>query len=229
MTLSDFQRWLNERGAVLTVDGKPGPATRAAIIDTFRNRNAPAVTPQDIALLAARLNCSPRQIAAAALTESNGGGWDDTGLLKCLWERHFLWRRVKFAVPFLSDPKPGGYTIDADHDGFNDSWEKLADAAMRWGPDIAFECASFGKFQVMGAHWKALGYASALDMVWQQTRSEAAQYEVFARYIEVNGMKGAVRSISADPRACLAFAIGYNGKGQKGYDQRTANNYRRLG
>src|SRR5690606_38594911 len=135
------------------------------------------------------------QIKAVAKVESAGGGWDNAGLLKCLWERHYLWRRVKVAVPLLSNPSPGGYTIDADRDGINDSWEKLADATLRFGAGPSFECASFGKFQIMGAHWKALGYPTVLDFVWALSRSEAAHYDAFARYIEVNGLAPALRRV----------------------------------
>lgn len=222
-----LQIWLNYHGASLAMDGKPGPATRNAVIETFRNKNAPAITFPEMRAIAERLGCTTRQLAAVAKVESGGGGWDDAGLLKCLWERHYMWRRVKVAVPGLSAPNGGGYTVDADGDGINDSWEKLADASMRWGFGLAAECASFGKFQVMGAHWKALGYPSVAEMIWGLSRSEAAHYELLARFIDVNGLKSALRSISEKPETCLAFARGYNGKGQQGYDKRIADAYAR--
>lgn len=226
MTPTELQVWLNAHGAALTVDGQCGPMTRAAIIETFRNSSAPAVTPGEIQMIADRLGASARQVRAVAKVESNGGGWDDAGLLKCLWERHYLWRRIRMAVPFLSDPKPGGYTIDADRDGINDSWEKLADAACRFGFGAAAECASFGKFQVMGAWWRKLGYPSVIEFVWGLSRGELAHYEVFARYIEFNGLVPALRRVDGNPANCLALARGYNGKGQKGYDGRIAGAFR---
>lgn len=210
MTVLAIQQFLNTRGARLAEDGKGGPATRAAILDTFRNADAPAITPAQIKRLAERLGGTTAQVAAVAKVESAGGGWDNAGRLKCLWERHWLWRRVRIAVPLLSNPKPGGYTVDADRDGVNDSWEKLADAACRFGT-VAFECASFGKFQIMGGHWKALGYASPLDFVWLLSRDEAAHYDALGRYIEVNRLAPAFRQISARPDDCRAFARGYNG------------------
>ncbi len=224
-----LQLWLNVRGAGLDVDGKGGPATRSAIIETFRNIAAPAISPMGKANIAARLGVSVRQLETVARVESAGGGWDNSGLLKCLWERHYLWRRIKLAVPLLSNPSPGGYTTDANGDGINDSWEKLADASLRFGFGVAAECASFGKFQVMGAHWKALGYPSVEDMVWGLSRSEEAHYELLARFVEENGLLPAMRSINGTPANCLAFARGYNGKGQKGYDVRLAETFRKLG
>lgn len=226
----NLQIWLNLKGANprLVEDGMRGPATRNAVIEVFRNKNAPMITFGQVQMFAERLGCTTKQLAAVARVEGAGSGWDDRGLLKCLWERHYMWRRVKVAMPFLSNPTPGGYTIDANHDGINDSWEKLADASMRWGFGLAAECASFGMFQVMGAHWKALRYPSVAEFVWSMRESEKGHYEVLARYIEVNELKHALRAISDDPRSCLAFARGYNGPGQKGYDQRIADAYRRL-
>lgn len=218
MNLADFQRWLNAHGANLVVDGLRGPSTRSAILNVFVNRSAPAVTPQQIAQIAARLGGSPRQLAAVAKVESAGGGWDDAGRLKCLYERHYFWRRLRIVIPLLSNPTPGGYTVDADRDGINDSWEKVADAAMR-SPISAFESASWGKFQIMGAWASAkdkagkplLGYANPIEFVWALSGSEAAHYDALARFIEMNGLIRAFRALSTDPDSCRAFAKGYNG------------------
>lgn len=230
MTALQIQQFLNTHGAGLVEDGKGGPATRAAILEVFRNPRAPAITPAEIRLVADRLRGSTAQVAAVARVESSGGGWDLAGRLKCLWERHWMFRRVQFAIPLLSNPKPGGYTVDADGDGINDSWEKLADAACRWGV-VAFECASFGKFQIMGGHWKALGYASPLDFVWRLSRDEAAHYDALARYIEVNRLGPAFRQISTDPESCRDFAKGYNGAAyaRLGYHAKIAEAMRREG
>lgn len=226
----NLQRWLNLKGQRIAEDGKWGPQTRAAVIEVFRNRSAPAATPQQIANIADRLGCTVKQLRAVAAVESAGGGWDNAGLLKCLWERHWLWRRVKLAVPFLSDPKPGGYTIDADKDGICDSWEKLADASGRFGFSVAAECASFGKFQIMGGHWKALGYRSVADFIWRLSRDEAAHYDAFARFIEANKLVPALRAVGRDAEQCRLFACSYNGKGyaKHRYHERIADTFRNL-
>lgn len=225
----NLQRWLNNHGANLAVDGKWCKDTRAAVIETFRNRKAAAITEDEIKALANRHHFDLRAMKAVAKVESGGSGWDNSGLLKCLYERHYLWRRIKITSAWpdvlnalLSAPTGGGYTVDADGDGINDSWEKLADATGWWGFNVAFECASFGKFQIMGAHWKALGYPSVAEFVWGMSRSEAAHYETFCRYIVVNGLTDALNAVDGNPANCLAIARGYNGKGQKSYDQRIA-------
>lgn len=227
MTLADFQRWLNAHGArnsagrPIAVDNLRGNETRNALFSTFANLRAPAATPLDIARCAARLGCTDRQIRAVASVESAGGGFQDDGLPKALYERHYFWRRLKIKIPLLSDPAPGGYTTDADKDGLNDNWEKLADAAMR-NPIAAFESASFGKFQIMGAWAVKMGYSNAIEFAWALGRSETAHYEALTRFIIMAGLQGAMRRLSTNPADCLPFALGYNGPKQKGYDSRLA-------
>jgi hypothetical protein len=221
MTLKDFQRWLNAHGASIVEDGKPGPATRSATFAVFTNRNAPTVTPAQIAGFATRLGGSTKQVNAVGTVESAGGGYNDQGQPKALYERHYAWKRLRIVIPLLSNPTPGGYTLDADKDGINDSWEKVADMAMR-DPIVGFESASFGKFQVMGAWATKLGYANAIEFAYSMVHDEAAHYEALVRYIEVFGGRDKFRALSGNPAACRPFAEFYNGKGQKGYDQRLA-------
>jgi len=230
MNNREFQAWLNRHGASIDVDGKFGPLSRAAMLDVFKNTEAPAIGRGGIIILSNRLGCGTKQIMAAAMTESAGSGWDNSGLLKILWERHYLWRRVKKAVPWISNPRPGDYTLDANRNKINDSWEKLALAVSYFGPDIAFECASFGKFQIMGAWWKDLGYVSALDFVYGMTRDEEAHYEAFARYIEHNNLERALRQIDGQAFNCRAFARGYNGPNYAAgnYHGKIAANFRKL-
>ncbi len=210
MNVAQLQQWLNARGANLVVDGKAGPKTRAAIFTAFTNLKAEAITsPQEITF-AARLGGTVKQLRAVAKVESSGGGWNDGGQPKALFERHYAWRRLRVIIPLLSNPAPGGYTIDADKDGLNDSWEKVADLAMR-NPLAAFESASFGKFQIMGAWAAKLGYANAIEFAHSMVDSERGHYEALVRYIEKFDLKPAFQALSTDPDACRAFAKGYNG------------------
>lgn len=220
-----MQLWLNARGVAdpIEADGLRGPATRQAILDTFANRNAPAVKNADLIALARRLGCSVAQIRAVAKVESAGSGFFPSGRPKLLWERHYFWRRLRIIIPLLSNPKAGGYTTDADRDGINDNWEKMADAMMR-NPTFAVESASWGKFQVMGAWWKQLGYRSSFDFAWRMRTSELEHYEVLARYVEKNGLRPALRALSPDPETCRAFAEGFNGPAYErgGYHRKLA-------
>ncbi len=229
--LAALQEWLNLKGVKpqLAVDGRRGPKTRAALLAIFANRQASAVMEGDIVGFARRLGAWPDQIRAVAAVESNGGGFFETGHPKILWERHYFFKRLRLKIPLISDPAPGGYTLDANRNGIADSWEKLADAAML-APGFAFESASWGKFQVMGAWWEKLGYRSAIDFAWSMRESEAGHYEALVRYVENFGLIPALRALSSDPEACRAFARGYNGPAYAkfGYHQKLAAVMRRL-
>lgn len=217
--LAALQTWINAKGwkPQITVDGEAGPATRAAFMGIFANRSAEAVSDAQMMAFAKRLGGSLKQIRAVSAVESGGSGFLVTGQPKILWERHHFWKRLQLNLPLISNPKPGGYTLDADSDGINDSWEKLAEAAM-YAPAWAIESCSWGRFQVMGFWWEKLGYESAIDFAWSMRESEAGHFEALVRYIQFNRLAPAFRALSADPETCRAFAKGYNGPGYVKFD-----------
>lgn len=188
----------------VTPDGKWGPASRAGLLAKFTNPNAPGVTDADIAALAQRLGCTPKQIKAVAAVESAGSGFDKDDRPKILFERHVFHRMTggKFSPSPFSQPVYGGYN--------ESSWAKLANAAGA-NPDAAFASCSWGRFQVLGSHWQKLGYASPFALAYSTVSGEAAHFDLLARYVQTFGLSGALRRISKDPEACRDFAKGYNG------------------
>lgn len=205
MNVRELQEWLNEHGQCIPVDGLGGRQTRDAILKAFVNLNAPAVEDVDIDGFASAIGCTPKQIRAIAKVESSGGGFTNEGRPKILFERHYFWRLTegKFPRSLWNDPKYGGYSA-------MDSWQKLTRAACQ-DPHAAFSSASWGKFQVMGAHWSKLDYRSPIAMAWTMTRSEADHYEALVRYIAKFGLVEEARALSTNPEDNRAFAKGYNG------------------
>lgn len=212
MTLRELQQWLVERGQPIAVDGKAGPQTRAAIIAAFTNPCAPAATDSDIAGNALRLGCASRQLRAVSVVESGGSAFDSEGRPKILFERHLFHRFTNGAhgITGFSNPKGGGYS--------EDSWEKLTWAACL-DPLAAFASVSWGRFQVLGAHagtpryprFLNLGFSSPLALAYSTVGSEAAHYELLARYIDAAGLRPALRALSTNPADNRAFAKGFNG------------------
>lgn len=204
MTGEDLQKWLNTHGQQVAVDGRIGPNTRLAIIAAFTSGCAPAVTEDDIARLAWRLGCSPKQLNAVARVESSGSGFDKLGRPKILFERHKFYQQTggKHPISPWNHPVGGGYK--------EDSWDKVTRAA---GQDVnaAFASASWGKFQVLGMHWGALDYPSPLEMAYSTVTSEAAHYEMLARYIEHFELKKAIGQLSTNAQDNELFARLYNG------------------
>ncbi len=204
MTPTEFQQWLGAHGQPVAVDGQPGPQTRTALKAAFVNLCAPAITDTDLATLADRLGCQTKQLRAVAKVESGGAAYDDNGRPKILFERHKFYKATggRFGVSAWSNPQRGGYN--------EDSWEKLARAACQ-DVGAAFASASWGKYQVMGFHWDALGYPSALDMAYSTVTGEAAHLDMLGRFIEANGLGGKLRALSRNPEDNRAFASAYNG------------------
>jgi hypothetical protein len=217
MNVFDLQRWLNEHGQTVVVDGLAGPMTRTAILNVFSNDCGAAVSDHDIAVLATRLGCTAKQIKAVAKVESGGAAYDSHGRPKILFERHIFYRLTagKFPITSFNQSKGGGYD--------QDSWDKLTRAAA-FDVDAAFASASWGKFQVLGSHWRALGYASPLEMAYSTVTGEAAHYEMLARYVDYFGLEQAIRQLSTNPADNEMFARLYNGPAFRkfSYDKKLA-------
>lgn len=224
MLMSDFQAFLNAKGQKLTVDGQGGPATRDAVKAAFVNTHAPAATDAEIAQIAQELGCTLNQIKAVANVESSGGGFDNNGRPKILFERHkfYSFTDGKYGVTSYSNPDAGGYS--------EDSWEKLTQALCK-DIDAAFKSASWGKFQVMGFNAYGEGYTSALEAAWSTRESESNHYALFAGFIRMAHLEDELRQVSTNPDDCRPFAKGYNGSGYEagGYHTKIASQMKALG
>lgn len=204
MNIAEFQQWLAAHGQPLVADGAAGPKTRDAIVAAFTNPHAPPVSGDQVAMFAVAIGCTEKQLRAIAKVESGGAAFDAAGRPKILFERHYFHRLTegRWSIAPYSDAKPGGYAVD--------SWTKLVAAACR-DPSAAFQSASWGKFQIMGAHWQALNYASPLEMAWAMREGEAGHYEALVRFLKANRLCDAARRLSTNPADNKAFAAGYNG------------------
>lgn len=224
MNIKELQVWLNNHGASpkLVTDGLAGSKTKAAILQVFVNKNARAVSEDELLHLSKLLgDTNTKRMKAVSVVESGGSGWFNSGLPKILYERHYFYRLTSSAIKKLKgwfiSSVAGGYTSDANNNGINDSWEKLADAACK-DPDAAFQSVSIGKFQVMGAHYKMLGFTHPIEMLWAATQSEYEHYRMLVGYIKGTNLSKAYMALSTSPETCRAFARGYNGPKYEKYD-----------
>jgi hypothetical protein len=171
-------------------------------------------------------------IEAAALkavieVECKGSGFNADNTPVILFERHVMRQRLiandqsKIADqmmikrPDLCSKSTGGYGLySAQHGRLN--------AAAQYHRASALESASWGIGQVMGYHWKALGYESLQSFINAMYKDEASQLDVMCRYIKVNGLVNALKN-----KDWKAFARGYNGSGyaKNNYDVKLANAY----
>jgi hypothetical protein len=173
-------------------------------------------------------------IEAAALkavieVECKGSGFNADNTPVILFERHVMRQRLiangqsKVVEQMmikrldLCSKTAGGYGLySAQHGRLN--------AAAQYHRASALESASWGIGQVMGYHWKALGYASLQAFINAMYKDEASQLDAMCRYIKVNGLINTLKN-----KDWKAFARGYNGPAfaKNNYDVKLANAYKK--
>ncbi len=89
-----------------------------------------------------------------------------------------------------------------------EAWMQFTEAASI-DRNAAIQATSWGAPQIMGFHWKALGYPNPQGMV-QAMDTDGGQLDAFVRFIKANpALEDAMRR-----QDWSAFAAGYNGTGQ---------------
>ena len=143
------------------------------------------------------------------------------------WEGHYFDRRLAGAAQAearalgLAHPTAGRIANPASQAA---RWKILIRAA-EIDAVAAYESCSWGVGQVMGAHWKALGFRG-VDALVNLCRSGAeGQVELMARYIAKFGLADELKR-----RDWAGFARGYNGAGyaRNAYHIKMAQAYARL-
>ena len=186
------------------------------------------ITLQQITEAAKAINVPTAALQAVMKVEAKGSGFNSDGTPVILFERHvFRQRLVANAKASLADKvmrerpdlcakSSGGYGLySAQHGRLN--------AACQYDRTSALESASWGLGQVMGYHWKALGYASLQAFINAMYKDEASQLDAMCRFIKKNGLDVHLRNLN-----WAAFAKGYNGSGYKAnsYDTKLAAAYK---
>jgi hypothetical protein len=201
---------LFQKKAGLVVDGIAGPKTLAHLRNpTFDRR---LLTQADLEWAAKTLKVSVAAVMAVNEVESRGSGFFSSGSAAILYERHVMRKRLRahgvnpglyeIHHPELVNAKTGGYR------GGQAEYDRLqkAQAIHR---EAALESCSWGGYQIMGYHWKVLGYASIDDFVTRMQRSERDQLEAFVRFIQQDPvLQRALKELD-----WTGFAKRYNGPG----------------
>ena len=121
----------------------------------------------------------------------------------------------------LASPSAGAIANPATQAG---RWQ-LLQAAAAIDHAAAHESVSWGLGQVMGAHWRWLGFSDVDALVAEARSGIAGQITLMCRYIEKAGLAGAIRRLDWS-----AFARAYNGPAyaKHGYDTKIAAAYARY-
>jgi len=183
----------------------------------------------DIAAAAELLDVPIATIKAVTEVESRGQGFLPDGRPVILFERHVFWDRLlaynidpaPFAkqYPNVVGQKRGGYS------GGVAEYIRLG-TARQICPSAGYESASWGAFQIMGYHYKRLGFDHIDAFVQAQQTSEGEQLATFVAFIQADpNLHRALKQ-----RKWAQFARGYNGPAyaQNLYDAKLARAYARY-
>ncbi|MFB6349672.1 N-acetylmuramidase family protein [Moraxella marmotae] len=174
------------------------------------------ITNEQIKQLALSYRIEYAALKAVIQVEAAGQGFLN-GLPKILYEPHIMHRlltkkglisvreKMMREKPQLCYPRWGTHKY-----GLSSSQHGRLNQATNYDRQTALESCSWGLGQVMGFHWKTLGYESIQAFVNAMYKDEASQIDAMLRFIKANGLIGALQA-----HDWAKFAKGYNGSGYR--------------
>lgn len=171
-----------------------------------------------IVAIAKREEIPPAALLAVVQVESGGRVYTRVNgkqLPLIRWEGHYFYRQLP--------PEKRRIAVDAglasSRAGAIKNPRKQAHRyallrkAKRIDHDAALESCSWGAGQVMGAHWKSLGYKSPEHMVGVATAGISGQVDIMMKFILKNNLVQFIRTLN-----WAAFARRYNGPNYAKYE-----------
>jgi hypothetical protein len=190
---------------------------------------------QDIIDAAKELNVEIAVVKAVNEVESSGRGYLVDGRVKILFEGHIFWQQladrdldpttlVKGNESVLYEKWTKKFYLGGkgEYDRLETAIAILGNAA---GTEAAYASASWGLFQIMGFHYKSLGYAEIMQFVGEMKESEGHQLKIFTKFIQVNNLGKYLKN-----KQWAEFAKRYNGAGFKEnkYDEKLEKAYKKY-
>lgn len=131
---------------------------------------------QQIVQIATAFGYEPEMFKAFLDVESGGKGFDTaTGKILIQFEPHWFRRKEPYA--------PSGLWSVNKVDVQSKEWPAF-NSAFAISPESAMECTSIGLPQIMGFHWRLLGYSSVGAMWDDFKKGEFEQVQALARFIK---------------------------------------------
>lgn len=237
--VKDFQLKNN-----LVVDGVVGLKSWSKIIEAEKHLiafNDKLLSEQDIIDFANHYNIEIPLVKTVNQIESSGKGFLVYGRPRILFEGHVFWKQLTekginpndFLTNRTKDVLYKKWT-KAYYKGGSGEYTRLEKAAgMSDLPEVhdaAYNSASWGSFQIMGYHYKSLGYASVDHFVSEMYEHEREHLKAFGKFISINTFKGKKLIDWLKQKDWAKFAEGYNGSGYKKnrYDQKLERAYKQF-
>ena len=188
------------------------------------------LTIEQIRQQAEKLGIAPATLQAIHEVECRGSGFNPDQTPVILYERHKFYERL-LAIKWITKAKewakqyPDLCNPNSGHYGKYSEQHGKLERASKLNRAVALESCSWGIGQVMGYHWKDLGYTSLQAFINAMYKDEASQLDAMCRYIKANNLVNALKN-----KDWKAFALGYNGKAyaKNKYDIKLENAYKKF-
>jgi hypothetical protein len=190
---------------------------------------------QDMEEVADELGIDLAAVKAVNSVESSGRGFTVDGRTKILFEGHVFWKQLQARN---IDPEP---LVKGNEDVLYPKWTRkfylggkgeydrlnkaIAISRSKDVAEAAYASASYGLFQVMGYHYKSLGFDDIISFVGTMKENEGEHLKVFARFVKANNLVTFLKK-----RQWAEFALRYNGTGYKvnRYDEKLEAAYQKY-
>jgi len=214
-------------GDVATQAQTAAQQCRATYLDRLTVPNRAKATEAELRQLAAQFNVELAALLAVAEVESGPlGGFDANGRPLILFEPHLFsrhtQRRYDASHPTISYQRAGSRPYPRTQ---NERWAQLR-AAFELDPEAAVSSTSWGRFQMLGQYFSAVGYGSATEFIAAMSKSELAEYQSLLAFAVSRNLLDEIQRLDF-----AGFARGYNGPGymQFRYDEKMRAAYVRNG
>lgn len=190
---------------------------------------------QDIIDVANELKVEVAAVKAVNEVESSGRGYLVDGRVKILFEGHVFWQQLterKIDAAPLAKNNENILFKNSDRKFYVGGKGEYARLDQAIGilddtrvAEAAYASASWGLFQIMGYHFKSLGYTEIMQFVGEMKESEGHQLKIFSKYVQVNKLTKYLKD-----KQWAEFALRYNGKGYKAnkYDEKLDKAYKKY-
>jgi hypothetical protein len=237
--VKDFQLKNN-----LVVDGIVGLKTWMKLIEKDKQiikSNDKLLSERDLLDFAHRYGLELAAVKAVNQIESSGKGFLAFGKPRILFEGHVFWKELS-----KRDLQPSSFLNSLTQDVLYEKWtkkyyrggegeyermERAANiSASPLAKEAAYCSASWGSFQIMGYHFKNLGYNSIDDFVSAMKEHEREHLAAFGKFIALKSISGKKLVEWLKEKNWAKFAEGYNGAGYKKnkYDEKLRAAYHKY-
>jgi hypothetical protein len=159
----------------------------------------------DLPRIGALIGVGEDEIHAVLDVETRGGGFDQYGRPKALFEPHVFYRELSGSARDTAVQMKLAYKKWGTLKYPYDSYPRIK-AAMSIDEDAALRSTSWGLGQIMGFNASLAGYGSAKEMVEDFLDDEEKHLEAMVRFIISAGLDDELRT-----HDWKGFARGYNG------------------